>query len=107
RVLFVNRQFTLRIQGMSELESRNVLEILYAQAGVPEYQFRLKWAPGTLVVWDNRLCQHYAVNDYYPDRRHMERFAVAGDVRPFFDPVAKPDESYGSVLRVHAHDGVH
>lgn len=107
RVLFVNRQFTLRLDGMSELESRNLLEILYHQSSVPEYQFRLNWKPGTLVVWDNRHCQHYAVNDYYPHPRHMERVAVAGDARPRFDPEARLAREYGKVARVHAHEGLH
>ena len=107
RVLFVNRQFTVRIDGLSELESRNVLEVLYDQAKVPEYQFRLAWEPGTLAIWDNRLCQHYAVNDYYPHRRHMERVAVAGDAVPSYDPDAKPARDYATIVRVHAHEGLH
>lgn len=107
RVLFVNRQFTLRIDGLSEIESRNILEILYHQSSVPEYQFRLTWRPGTLVIWDNRHCQHYAVNDYYPYPRHMERVAVAGDVAPAFDPNVKPAEGVATVARVHAHEGLH
>lgn len=102
RVLFVNRQFTLRIVGLSDDESQNLLEILYAQASVPEYQFRLRWEPGTLAVWDNRSCQHYAVNDYYPHRRHMERVAVAGDAEPYFDAAAQPAREYASIRRVHA-----
>lgn len=107
RVLFVNRQFTLRLEGMSDLESRNILEILYQQASIPEYQYRLSWQPGTLVVWDNRLCQHYAVNDYYPNPRHMERVAVAGDAPPVFDPAAKPVRDFATIARVHAHEGLH
>ena len=107
RVLFVNRQFTVRIDGMSELESRNILEILYHQSSIPEYQFRLTWQPGTLAVWDNRHCQHYAVNDYYPYPRHMERVAVAGDIRPAFDPNIHPATAYTSIARVHAHEGLH
>lgn len=107
RALFVNRQFTVRIEGLSELESRNVLEILYEQAKVPEYQFRLAWRPGTLAIWDNRLCQHYAVNDYYPHPRHMERVAVAGDARPEFDAAAKPVRDFATVARVHAREGLH
>jgi taurine dioxygenase len=107
RVLFVNRQFTLRIVGMSDFESRELLEILYAQSGIPEYQFRLKWRPGTVAVWDNRSCQHYAVNDYYPERRHMERVAVAGDAEPYFDPDARPVREYNSIKRTHAHEGLH
>lgn len=107
RVLFVNRQFTLHIDDLSDLESRNILEILYHQSSVPEYQFRLTWKPDTLVVWDNRHCQHYAVNDYYPYPRHMERVAVAGDARPAFDPAARPVQEYATISRVHAHAGLH
>jgi len=78
--IYVNPQFTLRIEGMKPLESRAILDVLFAQAQVPEYQFRLRWTPGTIVFWDNRSTQHYAANDYYPERRRMERAAVVGDV---------------------------
>ena len=78
--IYVNPQFTLRIEGLEGAESRAILDVLFAQARVPEYQFRLRWAPGTIVFWDNRSTQHYAANDYYPARRRMERTAVAGDV---------------------------
>ena len=64
----------------SPAESRALLDVLFAQAQVPEYQFRLRWSPGTIVLWDNRSTQHYAANDYYPERRRMERTAVVGDV---------------------------
>ncbi|NIN35028.1 MAG: hypothetical protein GTO60_08025, partial [Gammaproteobacteria bacterium] len=99
--------FTLRIEGMSDFESRRLLEVLYDQSSVPEYQFRLKWQPGTVAVWDNRSCQHYAVNDYYPERRHLERVAVAGDAVPYFDPNAKPVSDYRTIKRVHAVEGLH
>jgi taurine dioxygenase len=82
KVLYVNPQFTLRINGLSEGESRALLDLLYEQAHVPEYQFRLRWKPGTIALWDNQSTQHYAANDYYPNRRHMERVAVIGD-RPY------------------------
>ncbi len=78
--IYVNPQFTLRIEGLEPAESRAILETLFAQAHVPEYQFRLRWTPGTIVFWDNRSTQHYAANDYYPARRRMERTAVVGDV---------------------------
>lgn len=79
KALFVNRQFTLRITGLKERESQALLELMYEQTHVPEYQFRLRWKPHTIVLWDNRSTQHYAANDYYPNRRHMERVAVIGD----------------------------
>jgi taurine dioxygenase len=77
--IYVNPQFALRIEGLEPAESRAILDLLFAQARVPEYQFRIRWTPGTIVFWDNRSTQHYAANDYYPQRRRMERTAVAGD----------------------------
>ncbi len=82
KALFVNPQFTLRINGLKTAESEALLQLLFEQAHVPEYQFRLRWKPGTIVLWDNPSTQHYAANDYYPNRRHMERVAVIGD-RPY------------------------
>ncbi len=82
KALFVNEQFTLRIVGMNRDESDAMLGLLYKQVQVPEYQFRLRWKPDTIAFWDNRSTQHYAANDYYPNRRHMERVAVIGD-KPF------------------------
>jgi taurine dioxygenase len=79
KILYVNPQFTLRIVGLAEDESRGMLDILFRQAQVPEYQFRHRWQPGDIVFWDNTATQHYAANDYYPDRRRMERTAVIGD----------------------------
>ena len=78
KVLFVNPQFTIAIKNMDERESRSLLDTLFQQAQIPEYQFRHHWAPHTLVMWDNRSTQHYAVNDYFPQRRYMERVTVRG-----------------------------
>src|SRR5215469_9944256 len=80
KVLFVNPHFTVRIEGLHADESRSLLDVLFEQAHVPEYQFRLRWEPNTIVFWDNVSTQHYAANDYYPQRRRMERTAVVGDV---------------------------
>jgi taurine dioxygenase len=80
KAIYVNPQFTLHIEGLNPDESRAILGVLFAQAQVPEYQFRLRWEPDTIVFWDNRSTQHYAANDYYPQRRRMERTAVVGEV---------------------------
>jgi taurine dioxygenase len=82
KALFVNEQFTLAIKGMREDESRVLLDFLYAQARIPEYQFRFHWEVNSMVFWDNRPLQHYAANDYYPQRRTMHRVTIKGD-KPF------------------------
>ena len=79
RTLFVNAIFTTHILGMPEDESEELLKLLFQQATVPEYQVRFKWAPGSIAFWDNRAVQHYAVSDYFPRRRVMERAAILGD----------------------------
>ncbi len=79
KVLFVNPNFTVAIKGMEEGESRSLLDQLFRQAVVPEYQIRHHWRPNTLVFWDNRAVQHYAIHDYYPQRRKMERVTIKGD----------------------------
>ncbi|HTY67805.1 MAG TPA: TauD/TfdA family dioxygenase [Alphaproteobacteria bacterium] len=78
KVLFVNPQFTIAIKGMEERESRSLLDVLFHQALIPEYQFRHHWAPHTIAMWDNRSTQHYAVHDYYPQRRYMDRVTIRG-----------------------------
>jgi taurine dioxygenase len=79
RTLFVNGVFTSRIVGLEPDDSEELLRLLFRQAEVPEYQCRLAWRPGTVAMWDNRATQHYAVNDYHPQRRIMERVAIVGD----------------------------
>ena len=59
-----------------------LLNYLLSRATIPEYQVRWSWQPGDVAVWDNRSTQHYAVNDYWPAPRKMERAGIVGDV-PF------------------------
>ena len=64
---------------MEREESDRLLDYLYRQAMVPEYQCRFHWAAGSVAFWDNRAVQHYAASDYWPERRVMERVTVIGD----------------------------
>jgi taurine dioxygenase len=91
KVLFVNPQFTVAIKDMDERESRSLLDLLYEQALIPEYQFRHHWEPHTIAMWDNRSTQHYAVHDYYPQRRYMERVTIRGG--PVDGVAAAPSDS--------------
>jgi taurine dioxygenase len=89
KALFVSPQFTIAIDGMEERESRWLLDFLFQQALIPEYQYRHHWKPNTLAMWDNRSVQHYAIHDYYPQRRSLERVTIKGD-RPFGPKIEGP-----------------
>jgi len=56
-----------------------LLEYLISQALIPEYQVRWRWTPDSVAIWDNRCTQHYAVMDYPPSHRKMERATIVGD----------------------------
>jgi taurine dioxygenase len=60
----------------------DLLQYLISQAYIPEYQVRWRWKPYSMAIWDNRSSQHYAVMDYPPCHRKMERAAIVGDT-PF------------------------
>lgn len=82
KVLFVNAYFTSHVVGMDDQEGNALLRYLISRASIMEYQYRLSWQPNQLTFWDNRIVQHYALSDYYPDVRIMERASIIGD-RPF------------------------
>jgi taurine dioxygenase len=79
KALYLCKVFTSHIVGLDPDESRELLERLYDEATVPEYQCRFHWEPDSVALWDNRSVQHYASNDYWPHRRVMERAAIVGD----------------------------
>ncbi len=81
--LFVNEGFTERIDGLTEHESRALLDLLFDHvARTPQLQCRVSWEPDTVVMWDNRAVQHHAVWDYAPHHRRGERVSVVGDGEP-------------------------
>jgi taurine dioxygenase len=59
--------------------SAALLQYLINQAMIPEYQVRWRWKPNSVAIWDNRSTQHYAVMDYPPCHRKMERAGITGD----------------------------
>ena len=82
KILFINRGFTLGIDGMTAEESRPLRRLLCAQAHIPEVQCRFRWRPGSIAQWDNRCTQHYAVPDHGGQHRRVERVTLLGD-RPY------------------------
>ena len=79
KALFVNRLFTTRIVQLSKSESDAVLGFLVEHAASPMFQCRFRWSPGSVAFWDNRCAQHYALWDYYPNRRRGLRVTIKGE----------------------------
>jgi taurine dioxygenase len=82
KALYVNVGHTTRFRGMTEEESRPILEFLYRHQVKPEFTCRFSWRVGSLAFWDNRCTQHNPINDYHGYRRVMHRITLAGD-KPF------------------------
>jgi taurine dioxygenase len=89
KVLYVNSAFTTHFSNYFNFEdirygqdflpeAHHLLHYLTSQAAIPEYQVRLKWRPNTVAMWDNLLCQHYAIADYGNAPRKMLRATLAG-----------------------------
>ncbi|HQR19241.1 MAG TPA: TauD/TfdA family dioxygenase [Burkholderiaceae bacterium] len=57
----------------------NLLQYLISQACIPEYQVRRRLRRNTVAIWDNRCTQHYAVQDFWPAVRNLERAGIIGD----------------------------
>jgi taurine dioxygenase len=79
KTIYVNEIFTSHIVGLDVDESDELLRLLCKQARIPEYQCRFHWSVDAIAFWDNRATQHYAVSDYWPARRVMERVTIIGD----------------------------
>jgi taurine dioxygenase len=78
KALFVNELHTERFEGMTYEESQPLLQYLYRHSTRPEFTCRFRWGVGSIAFWDNRCCQHLALNDYPGHRRLMHRVQVKG-----------------------------
>jgi taurine dioxygenase len=56
-----------------------LLQFLISQAAIPEVQVRFRWRTNSVAIWDNRCTQHYAVDDFFPAVRKLERAGIVGD----------------------------
>jgi taurine dioxygenase len=91
KVLYVNGSFTTHFTnyntpnnvrvGLDKAPASSLLlNYLTSQAMIPEYQVRFRWKKNSVAFWDNRSTQHYAVMDYPPSHRKMERAGIMGDL---------------------------
>ena len=80
KALYVNVAHTARLAGMTEAESRPLLQYLFEHSVRPEFTCRFRWRPGSLALWDNRCAMHNPINDYHGQTRRMHRITLAGDI---------------------------
>ncbi|MDB9938805.1 TauD/TfdA family dioxygenase [Candidatus Thioglobus sp.] len=81
KYLNVNQSFTRNIVNESQGPSDHILQFLFQHISKPEFQVRFHWEDNSVAIWDNRITQHYAVFDYLPEFRHMQRVTVVNDKR--------------------------
>jgi alpha-ketoglutarate-dependent taurine dioxygenase len=75
--LFISSVLT-RFKGMSEEETKPIVDYLMTRAIRPEYSCRVRWQPGTLTMWANPFLLHAAINDYPSYRRVTYRTTIEG-----------------------------
>jgi len=78
KALYVNRSYTSHIAGLDPAESRMLMDLLVRHMNQPRFHARVRWRPGTVVMWDNRATQHMALWDYRPATRSGWRVDIAG-----------------------------
>jgi taurine dioxygenase len=76
--LYVNASYTIGFEGMTEEESKPLLDYLLDHGHRPEFTCRFRWDTGSIAFWDNRICKHLAIHDAGPFRRVMRRTQIAG-----------------------------
>lgn len=80
KALYVSPTYTIGIEGLTEMETDAVLGFLYKHLLQPKYQYRHKWRPGMVLMWDNRRSMHFAEGGYDGHLRVMHRTTVRGEV---------------------------
>ncbi|KAK9777598.1 putative TauD/TfdA-like domain-containing protein [Seiridium cardinale] len=75
KALFVNPVYTKKIVGFDEEESEYLLNFLFDHiAKRQDFQCRVRYEPGTVLVWDQRVVHHSQTLDYPAgERRHAFR----------------------------------
>jgi taurine dioxygenase len=85
KVLYANPGYAVRIDGMAERESDEMLAFLFRHQLQPHYRYAHRWTENDVLIWDDICTLHNAVADYGPDEhRLINRCQVMAD--RVFDP---------------------
>ena len=71
KVLYVNPGYTVRINELSERESDEMLEFLFAHQLQQKYRYLHRWQTGDVLMWDDIATLHQAAADYGPDEHRL------------------------------------
>ena len=82
KAIYVNVDFTARINDLAPLESERVLRFLVDHCANAQWTVRFRWQPHSIAFWDNRCVQHQAIWDYWPNVRSGFRVQIEGTVAP-------------------------
>jgi taurine dioxygenase len=89
KCLYVNQVYCQRIDGMTEAESRPLLQFLYEHAARFDFTCRVRWRANQVLVWDNLCTMHRAIPDYAGQFRFLTRVTIGGQ-RPSRSAKALP-----------------
>ncbi|MEL7157937.1 MAG: TauD/TfdA family dioxygenase [Actinomycetota bacterium] len=85
-VLFVDREFTKKINDLPKDEGRAILEFLFDHTERVDFQCRFRWSTDAIAIWDNRCVLHHALWDYWPAERQGHRISVVGEKPEMWRP---------------------
>ena len=77
--LFVDREFTKKINELPKDEGKALLDFLFAHTERVDFQCRFQWTPNAIAIWDNRCVLHHALWDYWPEQRSGCRLTTVGE----------------------------
>ena len=80
QILYANPGYSMRIEGMPEKESDELLAFLFRHQTEDRFVHRFSWTKGDVLMWDNLRVIHKAIGDYGPETpRYMKRCQVMAD----------------------------
>jgi taurine dioxygenase len=71
KILYADPGYTVRIDGMDNHESSELLEFLFRHQLQPQFQYAHRWAEGDVLIWDNLQTLHTAEADYRADEPRL------------------------------------
>ena len=80
RALYADDHYLVGIDGLTRRESASLVDFLAAHVTDPMFSCRIRWEADMVVLWDNRLVIHLAIDDVEGHRREMYRSTVRGEV---------------------------